>query len=104
MRHPLLVRMAALQQILFREPDNRWRGPFFVLLSVVCILWWVYFGIVLNGSHSMLFLSIAFAFYGVAESLPSNQQRSAGFLRILSIGTLSVFLALLVFIPDEILG
>jgi bacteriorhodopsin len=79
--------MAALQRILFREPDNRWRGPFFVLLSVICILWWMYFGIVLNGSHSMLFLSIAFAFYG-----------------ILSIGTLSVFLALLVFIPDEILG
>jgi len=100
----LLVRMAALQQILFREPDRQWQGLFFALLSVVCILWWMYFSIVLNGSHSMLFLGIVFAFYGIAESLPPKQQRSAGALRILGIGVLGVFLALLVFVPDKILG
>ena len=96
--------MEALQRILFREPDRQRQGLFFALLSVVCILWWVYFGIVLDGSHSMLFLGIAFAFYGIAGSLPPKQQRSAGTLRILGIGVLGVFLALLVFVPDKILG
>ena len=96
--------MMALQRILFREPDGQWQGLFFALLSVVCILWWVYFGIVLNGSHNMLFLGIAFAFYGIAESLQPKQYRFAGALRILGIGVLGVFLALLVFVPDKILG
>jgi hypothetical protein len=96
--------MAALQRILLCEPDGQWQGLLFALLSVVCILWWVYFGIVLNGSHGMLFLGIAFAFYGIAESLPPKQQRSAGALRILGIGVLGVFLILLVFIQDKILG
>ncbi len=96
--------MSALQRMLFREPGGQRQGLFFALLSVVCILWWVYFGIVLNGSHSMLFLGIAFAFYGIGESLPPKQQRSAGALRILGIGVFGVFLAFLVFVPDKILG
>ena len=96
--------MAVLQQILFREPDGQWQGLFFALLSVVCMLGWVYFGIVLNGPHNLLFLGIAFAFYGIAESLPPKRQRSTGALRILGIGVLGVFLALLAFAPDEILG
>lgn len=91
--------MAVLQRILFREPNGEWQGLFFALLSVACILWWVYFGIALTGLHGMLFLGIAFAFYGIAESLPAKQQRSAGALRILG-----VFLALLVFVPVKTLG
>jgi hypothetical protein len=102
--NPLLMRTAALQRILFREPDGEWQGLFFALLSVVCILWWVYFGIVLTGSHGMLFLGVGFAFYGIAESLPPKQQRSAGALRMFGIGVLGVFLALLVFVLDKILG
>ncbi len=96
--------MAALQRILFREPDGQWQGLLFALLSVVCILWWGYFAIVLDGSHSMLFVGIAFAFYGIAESLRPKQHHFAGALRILGIGVLGVFLALLVFVPDKILG
>ncbi len=96
--------MPALQRILFREPDGRRQGLFFALLTVGCLLWWVYFGIVLSGSHSMLFLGIAFAFYGIAESLPPERQRSAGALRILGIGVLGVSLALLVFVPGVLLG
>jgi hypothetical protein len=102
--NPLFIRMAVLQRILFREPDGQWQGLFFALLSVVCILGGVYFGIVLNGTHSLLFLGIAFAFYGIAESLPPKRQRSAGALRVLGIGVLGVLLALVVFAPDAILG
>ncbi len=96
--------MAALQRMLFREPDGQRKGLFFALFSFICFLGWVYFGIVLNGPHNMLFLGIAFAFSAGAELLPPTRQRSAGALRILGLGVLGVFLALLVFAPDVIWG
>ena len=94
--------MKALRRMLFREPDGRRKGLFFSLLSFVCILGWVYFSIVLNGPHNMLFLGIAFAFSGLAESLPLNRQRLAGVLRILGLGILVVFLVLLTLAPELI--
>lgn len=96
--------MEAVQRMLFREPDGRRKGLLFSLFSFICILGWVYFGIVLNGPHNMLFLGIAFAFSGLAESLPPNRQRSAGVLRILGLGILVVFLALLIVVPESIWG
>ncbi len=90
--------------MLFREPDGRRKGLLFSLFSFICILGWVYFGIVLNGPHNMLFLGIAFAFSGLAESLPPSRQRSAGVLRILGLGILVVFLALLIVVPESIWG
>ncbi|AJF24375.1 hypothetical protein SG26_00860 [Haloarcula sp. CBA1115] len=96
--------MEAVQRMLFREPDGRRKGLLFSLFSFICILGWVYFGIVLNGPHNMLFLGIAFAFSGLAESLPPSRQRSAGVLRILGLGILVVFLALLIVVPESIWG
>ena len=92
------------QRILFREPDGRRKSVFFALFSFICILGWIYFGIVLNGPHNMLFLGIAFAFSGVAEFLPPNRQRSAGVLRILSLGILVGFVVLLILVPELIWG
>lgn len=89
--------------MLFREPDGRRKGLLFSLLSFICILGWVYFGIVLNGPHIMLFLGIAFAFYGAAESLSPDRQRSAGALRVLGVGILVVFLVLTL-APEPISG
>jgi len=96
--------MAAAQRILFREPDGRRKGYLFALFSFICILGWVYFGIVLDGPHNMLFLGIAFAFSGLAEFLPPNRQRSAGILRMLGLGILVVFLVLLILAPELIWG
>jgi hypothetical protein len=96
--------MAAVQRILFREPDGRQKGFLFALFSFTCILGWVYFGIVLGGPHNMLFLGIAFAFSGLAEFLPPNRQRSAGVLRMLGLGILVVFLVLLILAPELIWG
>jgi hypothetical protein len=96
--------MEAVQRMVFREPDGRRKGLIFALFSFVCILGWVYFGIVLDGPHNMLFLGIAFGFSGVAESLPPDRQRSAGVLRILGLGILGVFLVLLVLRPESIWG
>lgn len=94
----------AVQRLLFREPDGWRKGLFFALLSLICILGWVYFGIVLNGPHNMLFLGIAFGFSGLSESLPPNRQRSAGVLRVLGLGVLFVFLVLLILSPESIWG
>jgi hypothetical protein len=96
--------MGAVQRMLFREPDGRRKGLLFSLFSFICILGWMYFGIVLNGPHNMLFLGIAFAFSGVAESLPASRQRLAGVLRILGLGVLIIFLVLLILVPESIWG
>jgi hypothetical protein len=91
-----------VRRILFREPDGRLKGLLFSLFSVICLLGWAYFGIVLDGPRNMLFLGIAFAFTGVAESLPPTRQRSAGVLRIVGLGVLIVFLGLLILAPEVI--
>jgi hypothetical protein len=96
--------MAAVQRMLLREPDGRRKGFLFSLFSFICIVGWVYFGVVLNGPHNMLFLGIAFAFSGLAEFLPPNRQRSAGVLRTLGLGILVIFLALLILAPELIWG
>ncbi|EMA13155.1 MULTISPECIES: hypothetical protein [Haloarcula] len=93
-----------IQRMLFREPDGRQKGLLFSLFSFICILGWVYFGIVLDGPHNMLFLGIAFAFSGFAEFLPPNRRRSAGVLRMLGLGTLVVFVILLISVPESIWG
>lgn len=90
--------------MLFREPDGRRKGLLFSLLSFVCLLGWLYFGVVLDGPHFLLFLGISLAFSGLAESLPPSRQRSAGALRILGLGILVVFLVLLTLAPESILG
>jgi hypothetical protein len=88
--------------MVFREPDGRPKGFVFSLFSLVCILGWVYFGIVLDGPHIMLVLGIAFAFSGAAESLPPNRQRTAGVLRILGLGCLAGLIVLLVLVPEAL--
>jgi len=101
-RTNLSLRVEVVQRILFREPDGRRKGLVFSFFSLICILGWVYFGIVLNGPHNMLFLGVAFAFSGLAEFLPPTRQRSAGVLRILSLSVLVVFLVLLILMPELI--
>ena len=61
------------------------------VLSVV-----VYVGVGLDGPHILLFLGIALAFSGAAESLPPDRRRSAGVLRILGLSILLIVSLLLV--------
>jgi hypothetical protein len=98
------VHVKTVQRVLFREPDGGRRGLFHVFLSVISVLAWVSLGIVRDGPRNMLFFGIGFAFYGFAEFLPPNRQRSAGVLRILGVGTFVVFLILLILVPESILG
>jgi len=95
--------MEALPRVFFRKPDGRRKGLIFSFLSLICLLGWVYFGVVLAESHILLFLGIALAFSGAAESLPPDQRRSAGILRVVAVGILVIFLVLLALAPDVIL-
>jgi len=90
--------------MLFREPDGRPKSRIFSLLSFISVLEWVYFGVVLDSPQIMLFLSVAFAPSGFAESPPPNRQRSAGVLRTLGLGVLVVVVALIMLAPGPILG
>lgn len=96
--------MTVASEVLFREPDGRRKGLLFSLLSLACLLGWAYIGVVLTGSHFLLFLGIALAFSGVAESLPPDRRREAGALRLLAVGLLAVFILLLASAPELLLG
>jgi len=96
--------MVTIQRLVFREPEGRQKGFLFLLFSFICILGWVYFGLVLDGPHNMLFLGIAFGLSGFAEFLPPDRRRAAGVLRILGLGTLVLFVILLVSVPELIWG
>jgi len=99
----LLVRMEILSRIVFREPDGRRKGLVFSSLSVICLLAWVYTGVVLDSSHFFLFMGLALGFSGLAESLSPDRRRSAGVLRILAVGILVIFLGLLASAPELLL-
>ena len=99
----LLGSMAVLPRMLLREPDGRRKGLIFFLLSSISLLGWVYSGVVLDGFHFFLFVGLALALSGVAESLPPDRQRSAGRLRIVAVGILVVFLVLLASVPELLL-
>lgn len=97
------MRVEAIHRMVFREPDGPRQGLVFSLFSLICIVGWVYFGLILNGPHIMLFLSIAFAFSGGAESFPPTRQRLAGAFRMLGLGVLAVLIVLLIGVPGSIL-
>lgn len=91
-------------RIVFNEPSGRRTGLIFLSLSTICLFGWVYFGVVLDGPHIFLFLSLALAFSGFAESLPTDQRRLAGSLRIIAIGVLLGFMILLELAPELVMG
>ena len=64
---------------------------------------YVYFG-VFGNSYSIheLFLAGAFALSGLAESLPKEQQRTAGVLRVTAILVPLITIAILVIAPEII--
>ena len=92
--------MGVFRQVMLRESDGRRKGLIFASLSLVCLLLWMYIGVLLDGSHFLLFIGVAFGCSGCAESLPPNRRRSAGILRVVAVGILVIFLALLASVPE----
>ncbi len=90
--------------VLFTEPRGHRIGLFFVSLSIICLLGWVYFAVVLDGPHVLLVLGVAIGCSGIAESLPADRRRVAGGLRVVAVGILVGFLGLLAFAPDLVMG
>ena len=96
----LVASMEILSRMLFGELNGQRKGLLFSFLSFICLLGRVYVGVEFDGPHILLFLGIALAFSGIAESLPPNRRRLAGVLRILGLGILLISLVLLVLVPD----
>ena len=92
--------MEVVRQKLFREPDGRAKAFPLLFISSIGFLAWGYIGVVLNGSHFLLGMSIASGLGGITELLPPEQRRLAGILRILGISTIVVFLGLLATNPE----
>ena len=88
--------------MFFREPDGRRQAFTTLFLSSICLLMWGYIGVILDGSHLFLFMSIAFGITGFAEMLPPNQRRSAGILRLMAVSIILIFFGLLVTNPELI--
>jgi hypothetical protein len=96
--------METLTQTVFREPEGRRNGLLISSLSFICLLTWVYSGVVLDGPDFFIFFAIALGFSGLAESLPPDRLRSAGALRMLAVGTFVVFLGVLASVPELLLA
>lgn len=92
--------MEVVRQKFFREPDGWSTALPQLFMSSIALLAWGYIGVVLDGSHLLLVMSIAFGFAGAAELLPPDQQRSAGILRILGVSIILAFLGLLATNPE----
>lgn len=94
--------MDTFRRVMLREPDGRRKGLVFASLSLTCLLLWVYIGVVLDGSHVLLYMGVAFGCSGCAESLPPDRRRSAGVLRAAAVSIPVIMLALLVSAPELI--
>lgn len=94
--------MAAFRRVILREPDGRRTGLVFASLSFVCLLMWVYIGVLLDGSHFLLFMGVAFGCSGCAEALPTGRRRTAGGLRIVAIGLMLSLIVGVAFAPEYI--
>jgi len=97
---------ATVREMLFSEPSGRGIGLVFLGCSLVELLAWAYFAVVLDASPgpTLLVLGVGFAISGVAESLPTDRRRLAGLLRVVAIGGLLGFLGLVVVSPEVVTG
>lgn len=72
--------------VVFREPEGRDSGAFWLVFSIVLLLFELYLQTRYGyGITSPLILGITFAIFGVAELLPKNQRRLAGGTRIVAV-------------------
>lgn len=75
-----------ISAVVFREPEGRYSGAFWLGCSAVLILLELYYQIRYGYAITPpLILGIAFAIFGVAELLPENQRRLAGGTRIAAV-------------------
>lgn len=91
-------------QYVFKGPNGRKIGLLYLSLAFLVLIAHLYFAVLLDGPRHMLFLGVAFALSGVAESLPQDRRRMAGVLRITAIGVAVILLLLIFFNPEFVLG
>src|SRR6056297_2004624 len=95
-----------INQIIFSEPAGRPNSLIQFTASLVFLGIYIYAWTGGNGDSSSWILVMMFgsALSGIAESLPKDQQRSAGILRATAVTVLLCLLAATVFAPEFIVG
>ena len=75
-----------INAVVFREPEGRYSGVFWLVCSAVLIMIELYYQTRYGyGITPPLILGIAFAIFAVAELLPENQRRLAGGTRMAAV-------------------
>lgn len=93
-----------IKDTVFSEPSGRLNAFVMFAGSFVMLSIFTYFDILRDGSSiSSVIMAVGFALSGLAESLPTDQRRIAGGLRVTAILLLLGFLSLTIFAPRVIL-
>jgi hypothetical protein len=83
-----------MTQRLFKEPEGGRRAWIFVLIGCYFLIETVFFRRELSDRLAYLIFGVAVLSFGAAESLPRNQTRLAGLLRIGGITLMVLILAI----------
>ena len=96
---------STIKRFVFSEPAGRLNAAILFSGSLLMMSIYVYYGLLRGASTSYaLVFAVGFALSGGAESLPSDQRRAAGGLRIAASLLLIGFIGLTVFAPEVVLG
>ncbi|QKG93684.1 hypothetical protein EXE43_09755 [Halorubrum sp. SS5] len=94
-----------ISEVVFSEPSGGLNAYAMFASSLLMASIYVYFG-VLRGVTAInaLVMAVGFALSGVAESLPAERRRLAGWVRVAAVLLLTGLLGVTVFAPEIVLG
>jgi len=96
--------IAYISEVLFKEPQGRSESlvHFGVSLSFLCVFVYAWSVSLAGEVLWVLFIIVATALFGIAESLPENRRHAAGVLRFMG-HAVSVSLLVMIIVTPELL-
>jgi len=92
---------STIQDTVFKEPTGGILALTYLAGALILFSQYGYYAIITNSApRFVLFLGAGFGLLGLAESLPSPQQRAAGVLRLAAVIVLIGLLSALAFAPE----
>jgi hypothetical protein len=90
-----------IDRVVFHEPSGNPHALLMFSGSLTFLAIYVYYWILGSPpSVAAIFISVGFALSGIAESLPKDQRRKAGAIRIISMTVLMGLIVTVIFAPD----
>ena len=95
--------IAYISEVLFKEPQGRSESlvHFGVSLSFLCVFVYAWSVSLAGEVLWVLFIIVATALFGIAESLPENRRHAAGVLRFMG-HVVSVSLLVMIIVTPEL--